>query len=168
MHIGTRLTLVNRAPIDRPTCRGRRIQFLHIPKTGGTTFRYIMEGYAAVKGLKSLNEARMMAETPGAPVDLGPARLAMGMRPYPDLLRRADTCYLTLLREPVQRLRSRISMLADRAGTGWRHQIDQLAWQEANRACHLLSGGMEAPETALLAAKSALEHKVHLFGLQEE
>ena len=157
-------TLVNRAPVDQLARQGRRVHFLHIPKTGGTTLRYVLEGYAALNGLRSVNEAR---RTEPGHEDLSLGHIVMGMRPQADIFRRADTVYLTVLREPVDRMRSRVAMLARVAGIGWDEQIRRMEWEESNRVVSLLSACHPGGGDAVSRARRALEGNVHLFGFQD-
>ncbi|MEQ9333913.1 hypothetical protein [Thalassobaculum sp.] len=164
MYIERKLQLVNR--LDRPDlARGdRRVHYLHVPKCGGTTLRYVLEGFAATRGLSAENEARRIE---GVAPDLGKAQVVMGHEFPSDGLTRNDTCYFTVLRDPVRRLRSLVGMLAERDSLPPEDIARNLTWKQANWAVYLLTGAT-GPEDGLVArAKDALENRVHVFGFQE-
>lgn len=164
MYIEHKSQLVNRA--DRPDlARGkRRVHYLHVPKCGGTTLRYVLEAYAATRGLTSANEARRVD---GASPDLSAADVVMGHEHPAGGISRDDTCYFTVLRDPVQRLRSLVAMLADRKGRPVDDVVSDLTWTQANWAVHLLTGATGPEGDPVAAAKRILATRVHLFGFQE-
>jgi hypothetical protein len=88
------------------------------------------------------------------------------LRPV-DALTRADTCYVTVLRDPVLRLRSYVEMIADRKQQSYGDVADILDWPTANAAVHLLTGARGPEGDPVSAAKRALAEKMHLFGFQE-
>lgn len=164
MYVARQPQIVN--SIDRPELArgGRRVHYLHVPKCGGTTLRYVLEAYAATRGLTVANEARRVE---GVSPDPGAAEVAMGHVRPADGLGRGDTCYVTLLRNPVGRLRSLVAMRSSRTGRPHEAVIGDIGWTEANWAVHLLSGATGPGGDAVLEAKQALATRVHVFGFQE-
>lgn len=137
-----------------------RLHYLHVPKCGGTTLRYILESLACVRGYSCVNEVR--EDRPFAD-----GKISMGHERPPDAFRRADTKYMVVLREPVGRLRSFVEMAADRHGRRPADIVEHLTWRQANYAVFLLSGTDGDSGDGVSDAKRALEHGVALFGFQE-
>lgn len=163
MYVERTLQIVN--AVSRPdlALAGRRLHFLHVPKSGGTTLRYALEGYAAVTGLTSANEARRVD---GVRPTLDAAEVVMGHQPPVEGLSREDTCYITVLRHPVERLRSLVGMIAARLGREPKAVVDDLSWTQANWTVHLLTGATGPEGDPVAEAKRLLEARVHIFGFQ--
>lgn len=127
--------------------------------------RYVLEGYAAMHGLTSANEARRKN---GVSPDLSASQIVMGHDRPVEGLTRSDTCYMTVLRDPVQRLRSLVAMIARLQKRPADMIVEDLTWVQANWAVHLLTGA-EGPEGDPASdAKRQLETHVQLFGFQEQ
>lgn len=161
----SRLTLVNRVA-DPALYRGdRRGHFLHVPKCGGTTVRYLIEAAADLMDLPVANEAGSFTTTRRG----GPPVFSLAHNPPPDLFARDDTLYLTLLREPVDRARSLIGHSIRRTGGTPGAVIDRLTPAMLNHATWLLGTGPDGRplDEALDTARQRLVTGLHLFGLQE-
>lgn len=157
-------SLANRIDAALLSRSGRRLHFLHVMKCGGTTLRYVLEGYASLNELNCVNEARRSgSDFP----DLSVGEVVMGHRRPTDGLTRDDTCYITLLRDPVSRLRSLVTMAMDRTGGPTDEIVSRLTWADANSATALLTGATTAQEGLADRAKELLENRIHLFGFQE-
>ncbi|NQW11819.1 MAG: hypothetical protein HQ481_18305 [Alphaproteobacteria bacterium] len=160
------LNIVNRPPGLALALAGRRLEYLHIPKFGGTTVRYVLEAYAGTRALTSFNEGRA---NPTPAISRSEARIAMGHEPAIDQYQRDDTVYMTILRDPIKRLRSHAAMLTRAYGCSPAQALKRLDSVHHNSACYILAGPEigSAPEARLDAAKRALENRIHLFGFQE-
>lgn len=165
MHIDRRYQIANAAALTTLARRDRRVHFMHVAKCGGTTLRYVLEGFANLRGLDCVNEARRQD---GTIPSLSGGQVVMGHRRTEDLLTRDDTCYVTVLRDPIRRLRSHVQMHMERFGRSGEALIDELRWSDANAAVHMLTGALGPEGDPVGAAKSALEQRVHLFGFQED
>lgn len=164
MYVERKPQVVNRAARPDLARGDRRVHYLHVPKCGGTTLRYILEGYAATRGLTTANEAR---RSNGVPPDLTTAQIVMGHQRPLDGLARADTCYFTVLRDPVHRLRSLVAMVVRLHNHAPDDVAAGLTWVQANWAVHLLTGATGPQGDPVSEAKRMLESRVHLFGFQE-
>jgi hypothetical protein len=164
MYVDRKPHLVNRAARPDLARGDRRVHYLHVPKCGGTTLRYVLEGYAAIRGLTSANEARRIG---GKSPDLSAAQVAMGHERPAEGLARGDTCYFTVLRDPVQRLRSLVAMIVRLQKRPPETVVDELTWTQANWAVHLLTGATGPDGDPVSEAKRQLETRIHLFGFQE-
>ncbi len=164
MYINRKPRVVNRAPRPDLARGDRRVHFLHVPKCGGTTLRYVLEGYAAVRGLTSANEAR---RENGVSPDLSASQIVMGHDRPVEGLTRSDTCYLTVLRDPVLRLHSLVAMTARLQKRPANNIVEDLSWVQANWAVHLLTGAESPDGDPVSEAKRQLETRVQLFGFQE-
>lgn len=165
MYIDRKPRIVNRAALPDLARGDRRVHYLHVPKCGGTTLRYILEGYAAMRGLRSANEARRVK---GVSPDLSTAEIVMGHERPAEGLTRTDTCYVTVLRDPVRRLRSLVGMIASRHRLAPEAIVEDLSWKQANWAVHLLTGATGPEGRPADRAKEALLSNVHVFGFQED
>lgn len=165
MYVERKPQIVNCAARPDLARAGRRVHYLHVPKCGGTTLRYVLEGFAATRGLISANEARRTGNT--SP-DLSASQVAMGHVRPGDGLTRPDTCYFTVLRDPVQRLRSLVAMIVRLHGLAPEAVVDDLTWTQANWAVHLLTGATGPDGDPAAEAKRVLETRIHLFGFQEQ
>lgn len=164
MYVQRKFELVNRAQCPDLARGDRRVHYLHVPKCGGTTIRYVLEGFAATRGLSSANEARLGT---GVQQELANAQVAMSHSRPIDGVSRDDTCYFTILRDPIQRLRSLVAMIASRRGRPADGVVTELAWTHANWAVHLLSGATGPEGDPVGVAKQVLQDRIHLFGFQE-
>jgi hypothetical protein len=164
MYVDRKLQIVNRAARPDLARAGRRVHYLHVPKCGGTTLRYVLEGFAATRGLTSANEAR---RTGDRSPDLVAAQVAMGHARPADGLSRSDTCYFTVLRDPVQRLRSLVAMMVRLRQLSPEAAVENVDWVQANWAVHLLTGATGPEGDPVSEAKRVLESRVHVFGFQE-
>lgn len=164
MYVERKPQIVNRAARPDLARAGRRVHYLHVPKCGGTTLRYVLEGFAATRGLTSANEARRAGKV--SP-DLSAAQIAMGHVRPADGLARSDTCFFTVLRDPVQRLRSLVAMVVRLHGLSPKSVVNDLTWVQANWAVHLLTGATGPDGDPVSEAKRVLESRIHLFGFQE-
>jgi|GEM_PF-4068965 len=165
MHFERKYQIINALNVPALTRRDRRIHFMHIAKCGGTTLRFILEGYASLNGLRSVNEARRVC---GVIPELTGGDVVMGHRRTADLLTRPDTCYITVLRDPVSRLRSLVQMHMARFGRPSADLVRELRWVDANPVVHMLTGATDATGDPTADAIRALEDQVHLFGFQEK
>lgn len=157
-------TLVNPAPGSSRIAPGERVHFLHVEKCGGTTIRYILEAFAAARGLASVNEARRPR---GSWPDLDTGDVAMGHLPPPSLFR-GDTRYFTILREPHDRLVSAILTYSYKTMMNVPEVIDIVDDELGNAATVLLSGpGPSDLPSRLDRAKRTLERRLAFFGFQE-
>ncbi len=164
MYVDRKPQIVNSAPRPDLARGDRRVHYLHVPKCGGTTLRYVLEGYAATRGLTSANEARRID---GKSPDLSSAQIVMGHERPAEGLTRTDTCYFTVLRDPVQRLRSLVAMIVRLHKRQPEEIVNELTWARANWAVHLLTGATGPEGDPVSEAKRQLETRVHLFGFQE-
>lgn len=157
-------SLVNRAPGASRVSAGERVHFLHVPKCGGTTVRYILEAFAATRGIASVNEAR---RTGGVRPDTDAGLVAMGHLPPPSLFR-ADTRYFTILREPYDRLVSAVLTHSAKTKTAVPDVIRTIDETFGNAATVLLAGpGPSDLPSSLDRAKQTLESRLAFFGFQE-
>ena len=164
MYVKTEYSLVNAVGGAELAKRGRRVHFLHVPKTAGTTTRYVLEGYAAIKGLTCANEAR---RAEGEQINLTEDTIVMGHRRCPDILARDDTCYISVFRDPVERIESLIRMRTSRFGKSVGEVIDVFTWGEINSVTQLFTGAECAQDADVEAAKQRLSSGLHLFGFQD-
>jgi hypothetical protein len=163
------------------------VYFVHIPKTAGTSFRWMLEAqypaarccqvYPALPGL--------VFHVPGAypPIDAGTANRIdcfsshAPLGTFPALERRLAT--ITLLREPVSRELSLFAYSLPRAGRR-RQDLEGLTLpqyidlmrerHQDNMHVRMLSGAGFAgdlDEAALSAARSHLRERITAFGLTE-
>lgn len=156
----TRILLANAVARPNLSLGEDRLHYLHVPKCGGTTLRYVLESFAQTKGLSCVNEAR-----DGRPFEVG--RISMGHERPNDVFQRSDTQYITVLRDPAARLRSFVQMIEDKLNRAPAEVVDGLTWRQANYAVYLLGGESADPTASTDAAKRALEQHVTLFGFQE-
>lgn len=136
--------------------------FIHIPRTGGTSFQAIMD--------REFNNRCVLVnhKTDWNSIPLGPAyyghhRFGVGKRIPTDVYR-----YLTLLREPKQRIVSHARKLGDGSRTVKQLLADQPS--VANLQTRMISGAFDEEvitEEHLAWAKSNLCGGITLFGVTE-
>lgn len=158
-------SLINASDAVPPFGAGERVHFLHVEKCGGTTMRYVLEGLAAQRGLKSINEARQVG---GALPDPGGGDIAMGHFPPADQFQRTDTRYFTVLRTPQDRLISAILTHTRKRGLSIGDMIAAVDEDFANAATVLLAGpGPDDFGSRFDRARTTLERRLAFFGFQE-
>jgi hypothetical protein len=168
MRIDRRRSIINRVR-DTSLYRGdRRGHFLHIPKCGGTTIRYIVEAAAGLMDLPVYNEAGAFRE---AKIGADPV-FSMSHQSPDDLFNRVDTAYFTVLRDPATRVYSLLSHLARRQALGPEHHdrlMDDMTDHDLNHATCLLgqSDGHANLDVLLERAKVRLARDVLFFGFQD-
>jgi hypothetical protein len=165
-------TLVNRVPKPTLFYNDSRAHFLHIPKCGGTTTRYILEAACSVLGAAVANQAGGFLDN-AAPARDQEAQFVLSHAPPPDLFDRNDTHYFTVLRNPIERVESLITHISrSPRGRGKSHDeiFQSLTDLEFNQATGLLGWAPESGnfDKMLERAKNRLREKVLFFGFQEK
>ena len=103
MKIDVGKSLVN-ASEGKNLCRaGRRLHFLHVPKCGGTTTRYLLEAAATIQNDSVFNEAGAFSREEMHFDDETAARVVLSHSPPKSRFDDEDTAYLTILRDPGRR-----------------------------------------------------------------
>jgi hypothetical protein len=164
--------LVNRVPKPTLFYGDLRAHFLHIPKCGGTTTRYILEAACSVLGAAVDNQAGSFLDV-AAPARDQEAKFVLSHAPPPDLFDRNDTHYFTVLRNPIERVESLVTHIArSPRGGGKSHDeiFQSLTDLEFNQATGLLGWAPESGnlDKMLERAKNRLRKKVLFFGFQEK
>lgn len=165
--VDTSVKIVNRPPNLELERGDRRLEYLHVPKCGGTTVRYVLEAYAQRRDVPSFNEGRSEAEKRFSRAE---ARISMGHEPVADQYQRTDTLYVTILRDPIERLRSHLAMFARYNQCDLEDALSHFDPLHFNSACYTLAGPNVSSnaDAQLDAAKLALEKHLHVFGFQEQ
>jgi len=165
-------TLVNRVPQPALFYDDSRAHFLHIPKCGGTTTRYIIEAACALLGVTVDNHAGSFLDD-AVPARDQEARFVLSHAPPPDLFDRTDTHYFTILRNPIERVKSLITGIARSPhGRGRSHDeiFQSLTDLQFNQATSLLGWVPEGAslDKMLERSKARLRDDILFFGLQEK
>jgi hypothetical protein len=165
-------TLVNRVPQPDLFYNDSRAHFLHIPKCGGTTTRYIIEAACGLLGVAVDNQAGSFLDD-AAPAPDQEARFVLSHAPPPDLFDRNDTHYFTILRNPIERVKSLITQIERSPhGRGRSHDeiFQSLTDLQFNQATSLLGWVPEGAslDKMLERSKTRLRNDILFFGLQEK
>lgn len=147
-----------------------RIVFLHVPKCAGKLVRALLHAHGALTGTRVAEEG----DGHDAYAAAGPddAEIFCGHAPLPWVFE-TDAVTVTLLRDPVDRLRSLLNFRIDRgwiAADDFDAAAEALDVAEANAATWLLGKGEagEDPGAVFERAVRHLEDHVTLFGFQED
>jgi hypothetical protein len=164
--------LVNRVSQPNFFYNGSRAHFLHIPKCGGTTTRYIIEAACGLLGVVVDNQAGSFLDD-AAPARAQEARFVLSHAPPPDLFERNDTHYFTILRNPIERVKSLITQIQRLPhGQGRSHDeiFHSLTDLQFNQATSLLGWMPEGAslDKMLARSKTRLRDDILFFGLQEK
>lgn len=172
MKIDVGKSLVNASGDKNLCCAGRRLHFLHVPKCGGTTTRYLLEAAATIRGDTVFNAAGAFSREDVRLVDEATARIVLSHSPPKRRFDDEDTAYFTVLRNPVSRGTSLLQHVAARiSGARWNPEkiLGGLSSAALNHATHLIGwqAGDNDLERSLARAKRRIESDLAFFGLQE-
>ncbi|MEM9023449.1 MAG: sulfotransferase family 2 domain-containing protein, partial [Bacteroidota bacterium] len=159
----------------------RNLIFTHIPKTGGTTFRYLLERQYGTEHTRVLDgDEAAQAFRNQSPEARQPVRLLMGhMFTGLHTALSGPTDYVTFLRHPVQRILSYYAHVHNEKDNPLheavtQHQIglydfvQQLDWGNINNTQIRFISGIKDTEEAMLAkAMENIERDYPVVGILE-